>query len=355
MTGKVLTAPVPHKPVEENPSPSPAAARPMLNKEVKLDELSKYFHLPEKAVAKELGICLTSLKKLCRSYGITRWPFRKLKSLERTMKKVQTESDAVNAGNEENPGDPTGRAAAGEVKRKPYTVGNKTVFLSDEELEVFKMTMGKEACSELKPTPIATLEPALFNNATMAAASNALASVARGVPGGGGGAGAGTLGFDGESDPTSITAEVKGSNLVIIHWSTLWSQPQLKQKLLEPLNGAALRVSSDGVTAELDFRTEETAQRALRICRMAEMQAMQTSAPGNSMLYAGQSILQGGSSAGAAGAADAHPVSPPLSGSVHALLSDGCGAAGLMQPPSTHAQHSFWSSFLSSTQPATAG
>jgi hypothetical protein len=26
---------------------------------------------PEKAVAKELGICLTSLKKLCRSYGIT--------------------------------------------------------------------------------------------------------------------------------------------------------------------------------------------------------------------------------------------------------------------------------------------
>ena len=36
-------------------------------REVRLDELSKYFHLPEKAVAKELGICLTSLKKLCRS------------------------------------------------------------------------------------------------------------------------------------------------------------------------------------------------------------------------------------------------------------------------------------------------
>ena len=36
------------------------------NREVGLDELSKYFHLPEKAVAKELGICLTSLKKLCR-------------------------------------------------------------------------------------------------------------------------------------------------------------------------------------------------------------------------------------------------------------------------------------------------
>jgi hypothetical protein len=30
----------------------------------RMQELSKYFHLPEKAVAKELGICLTSLKKV---------------------------------------------------------------------------------------------------------------------------------------------------------------------------------------------------------------------------------------------------------------------------------------------------
>jgi hypothetical protein len=60
----------------------------------------QYFHLPEKAVAKELGICLTSLKKLCRSYGITRWPFRKLKSIQRTLAKVQDEQGgaAVAAG-----------------------------------------------------------------------------------------------------------------------------------------------------------------------------------------------------------------------------------------------------------------
>jgi hypothetical protein len=37
------------------------------------------------------------------------------------------------------------------VQRKPYTVGNKTVFLSDEELEVFKMTMGKEHAKDLVP------------------------------------------------------------------------------------------------------------------------------------------------------------------------------------------------------------
>lgn len=43
-----------------------------------LEALSKYFVMPEKHVAKELGICLTSLKKLCRHYGITRWPYRKV-------------------------------------------------------------------------------------------------------------------------------------------------------------------------------------------------------------------------------------------------------------------------------------
>lgn len=43
-----------------------------------LEALSKYFSMPEKMVAKELGICLTSLKKMCRGLGITRWPFRKV-------------------------------------------------------------------------------------------------------------------------------------------------------------------------------------------------------------------------------------------------------------------------------------
>eukprot|EP00960_Hanusia_phi_P047322 758336-Hanusia_phi.AAC.2 len=44
---------------------------------VSMEELTQYLHLPEKTVAKELGICLTSLKKLCRQHGITRWPYRK--------------------------------------------------------------------------------------------------------------------------------------------------------------------------------------------------------------------------------------------------------------------------------------
>jgi len=54
-----------------------------------MDELTQYLHLPEKAVAKQLGICLTSLKKLCRQHGITRWPYRKLKSLDKKIAKAE--------------------------------------------------------------------------------------------------------------------------------------------------------------------------------------------------------------------------------------------------------------------------
>ena len=115
-----------------------------------------------------------------RSYGITRWPFRKLKSLERTMRKVQTESevrtltvnenvhwdllvlrriklrrhckstndsntqvincggalDVAGTGNGTKGSMGAAAAAGAEIKRRPYTVGNRTVFLSDEELDV---------------------------------------------------------------------------------------------------------------------------------------------------------------------------------------------------------------------------
>ena len=65
-------------------------------------------------------------------------------------------------------------------------------------------------------------------------------------------------------DESRVSAEVTNCTLIVTNWSTLWSQPQLKGRLLEPLEGVAMRVSSDGVTAELDFLNQATAQRALR-------------------------------------------------------------------------------------------
>lgn len=46
--------------------------------------LEKYYHKPLQQVAKEIGICTTSLKKICRTCGIKKWPFRSI-----TSKKAQ--------------------------------------------------------------------------------------------------------------------------------------------------------------------------------------------------------------------------------------------------------------------------
>ncbi|KAK3247247.1 hypothetical protein CYMTET_43251 [Cymbomonas tetramitiformis] len=53
------------------------------------EDLSACFHLPSEAACKKLGIGLTVLKRQCRKYGIRRWPFRKMKSLDRLISNVQ--------------------------------------------------------------------------------------------------------------------------------------------------------------------------------------------------------------------------------------------------------------------------
>jgi len=43
-----------------------------------MTDLAQHFHLPINAAAKELGICPTVLKKICRRNGMRRWPHRKV-------------------------------------------------------------------------------------------------------------------------------------------------------------------------------------------------------------------------------------------------------------------------------------
>merc|ERR1712137_272527 len=46
------------------------------------DDLSSLFHMPINDASAKLGICSTLLKKLCRKNGVTRWPHRKVKSIQ---------------------------------------------------------------------------------------------------------------------------------------------------------------------------------------------------------------------------------------------------------------------------------
>ncbi|GLT75965.1 hypothetical protein SLA2020_476540 [Shorea laevis] len=52
---------------------------------MKLKDVGNYFHLPIEEAAKKMRLCPTVVKKICRRDGLTRWPHRKIKSMERQM------------------------------------------------------------------------------------------------------------------------------------------------------------------------------------------------------------------------------------------------------------------------------
>ncbi|KAJ4462116.1 hypothetical protein PAPYR_1295 [Paratrimastix pyriformis] len=58
-----------------------------------LDDLRLLFDLPIKEAAAKLGMCVTILKKHCRTLGVQRWPFRQLRSLDSIISALQN-SDA---------------------------------------------------------------------------------------------------------------------------------------------------------------------------------------------------------------------------------------------------------------------
>ena len=54
------------------------------------EELQKHFNMPMTEAAKQVGVCLTFFKKICRTHGISRWPFRKLKSLQNQISDLES-------------------------------------------------------------------------------------------------------------------------------------------------------------------------------------------------------------------------------------------------------------------------
>ena len=47
-------------------------------KTIKVEDLRKFFHLPILQVAKNLNICTTLLKRICRYNNIKKWPYRQV-------------------------------------------------------------------------------------------------------------------------------------------------------------------------------------------------------------------------------------------------------------------------------------
>lgn len=60
-----------------------------MNKELTFEQVSRHFSVPIKRAAREINVGVTILKKQCRRLGITRWPHRNVKSLQKLIDNVQ--------------------------------------------------------------------------------------------------------------------------------------------------------------------------------------------------------------------------------------------------------------------------
>jgi len=230
-------------PIAESPAMPPTA--------ISLEELSDYFHLPEKQVAQQMGMCLTSLKKICRGHGITRWPFRKLKSLERTMQKVNADSSSISAQ--------LGKSGAEAVRSANSSVDSSraaspTMKIDCSDTALMQPPMRRAPTSN-KHNPLTPGTPKSISSPKAESAVQRSSQSSQAV-------------CD-SAWPSFTISGTSMQQLVITNWSSLWTIQNLDQYVVRPLGVLRMTISEDGSKSYLDFSSSLAALQARRVCEEA--------------------------------------------------------------------------------------
>ncbi|TKY67481.1 NLP8 protein [Spatholobus suberectus] len=125
--------------------------RSAVEKNVSLSVLQQYFSGSLKDAAKSIGVCPTTLKRICRQHGISRWPSRKINKVNRSLKKIQAVLDSV-------------QGVEGGLKFDPYTGGFIAGGSIMKETEAHKYLLFPEKSDVKDPKP-ATQKAVSVNSA----------------------------------------------------------------------------------------------------------------------------------------------------------------------------------------------